>query len=142
MTPSRKERLLQVLEQFKKLPPATNGLEAYKQFCELINHSEDVLWGKESWNPPRTFLDGSRTDRLYPIYPESFHPVQGFPGVTVLISKMEIVFISRYGAIEIQEKDPDDKYGTNNHFSERHHLCIFKKHDAYRDGVWHNKNKS
>lgn len=128
-------------EGLQAYAPASSGLEAYAQLSEVINNTEDEIWGKEAWDLPRTFLDGRRTDRLYPILPESFHPVQGYPGVTILVSKIEVVFISRWGAIEMQRKDPEDKFGERMHFAYRSDRVLFTKSDAYGDHVWHDKNR-
>ncbi|MCW1908769.1 MAG: hypothetical protein KIH63_005515 [Candidatus Saccharibacteria bacterium] len=138
--PSRAERLQDILDRLALLPPAQNGLEAYAQMAELINTSEDALFG-DHWDLPRTFLDGRRTDRLYPILPESFFSVPAFPGVTLMVSKVEVVFMSRWGAIEMQTKDPDDKFGERIPFCSRFENVIFSKPDALGDGVWHDKNR-
>jgi hypothetical protein len=139
--PSRRERLLLVLSEIEKLPPFRNGLQVYKELSERLNHQEDCFFGKESWDPPRTFLENNRTDRLYPIYPESIHTIEEFPGVSILISMKEIIFISRWGAIEVQDKDPKDKYGQVTHFFLRKEKVIFYKSDYYGHGVWADKNK-
>lgn len=138
---SRKERFTTVLAQIAILPPATNALVAYRQLAETLNAAEDEVWGRDHWAPPRTFLDGSRTDRLYPIAPESFHPVAGFPGVTLMLAKKELVFVSRFGAIEIQGKMPSDPLGEKVPFAERLDRVLWSKLDAYNDGVWHPKNR-
>lgn len=137
--PTRKERLYKIFENLVKLPRCHNSLEAYKQLTELINTGEDLLFGFEMWNPPRTFLDSNRTERLYTIYPESFHEVKDYLGVTILIAKKELIFISRYGAIEVQEKIKGDEFGNKVHFSKRKNIIVSKK-DAYNDNVWHIKN--
>ena len=138
---TRRDRLLKALKSVSQLPNASNGLEAYKQISEAINQEEDLMWGKDTWNPPRSFLAGNRTARLYPIYPESFHSLKKYPGIMLLLSKREIVFISRFGAIEIQEKDINDQYGEITPFSERKEKILFSKLDAYNHDIWHDKNK-
>jgi len=138
--PSRAERLAAALRRTAALPPATTALEAYRQIAQSINDVEDRWWGPEHWQPPRSFLDGTRTARLYPIYAESFFPVEAFPGVTLLLAKRERLFISRFGAIELQRKQWDDALVEQVHYPERSADAIFAKADACGDGVWHAKN--
>jgi hypothetical protein len=138
--PSRAERLAAALQRTAELPPATTALEAYRQIAQSINEIEDSWWGPEQWQPPRSFLDGTRTARLYPIYAESFFPVEGFPGVTLLLAKRELLFISRFGAIELQCKQWNDALVEQVHYRERSADAIFAKVDAGGDGVWHAKN--
>lgn len=141
LVPSRANRLVAALEKTAKLPPATTALEAYRQLAQSINEIEDGWWGPEHWQPPRSFLDGTRTVRLYPIYPESFFSVQGFPGVTLLLAKRERLFISRFGAIQLQRKRDDrDGRAQPERFADRSAEAIFSKDDAAGDGVWHAKN--
>jgi hypothetical protein len=138
--PSRAERLAVALQRTARLPPATTALEAYRQIAQSINDVEDGWWGQEHWQPPRSFLDGTRTERLYPIYAESFFPVEGFPGVTLLLAKRELLFISRFGAIELQCKQWNDALVKQVHYPERSAKVIFAKADVGGDGVWHAKN--
>jgi hypothetical protein len=138
--PSRAQRLAAALQRTAKLPPATTALEAYRQIAQSINEVEDSWWGADHWQPPRSFLDGTRTARLYPIYPESFFAVDGFPGVTLLLAKHELLFISRFGAIELQCKEWNDALVERIHYPERSPDAIFAKADASGDGVWHAKN--
>ncbi|HVZ12376.1 MAG TPA: hypothetical protein VG965_05080 [Patescibacteria group bacterium] len=140
--PSRQERFADVLSHLATLPAAHSSLEAYGQLSEAINAAEDRMFGVDSWAPPRTFLDGQRSERLYTIYTESFHHVDGFAGVTLMIAKRELVFVSRFGAIQVQSKIPDDPYGRSKHFSDRPETVIWNKEDAYGDDVWHDKNKA
>lgn len=134
-------RLQVILDYLQTKPPARSSLEAYKIFTDTINEVEDEFLGKESYNPPKTFLDGSKTERIYMTNPESFHNVPAYGGVQVLIHFREITFISRYGAIEIQRKVNKDKLGSLIPFKERNTEVIFKKLDAWGDDVWHDKNK-
>jgi hypothetical protein len=140
--PPRQERFMAVLSRVSLLPPAHSSLEAYGQLSEELNAAEDEVFGRDYWEPPRTFLDGNRTPRIYPIHTESFHPVVGFNGVTLMIAKKEYVMISRHGAMEVQSKIPDDLYGDLLHFSERNDHILWQKNDAYGDGVWHEKNRT
>ncbi len=139
--PSRGERLKAILELVKTMQPAHNGMEAYKQISDILNHSEDEIFGSDYWQPPRSFLDGSRSDRLYPIYPESFHPVDRFPGVTMLFAKRELIFVSRFGAMEMQKKHEEDITGEIVPFDQRRDAVVWEKLDAYGSGVWHQKNQ-
>ena len=59
----------------------------------------------------------------------------------LLLSRQELIFISRYGAIEMQFKDANDKYGEINHFESRRKNVFFEKNDSNGDGVWIDKNK-
>jgi hypothetical protein len=138
--PSRAARLAAALHRTAELPPATTALEAYRQIAQSINEIEDHWWGPEHWQPPRSFLDGTRTARLYPIYAESFFPVEGFPGVTLLLAKRELLFISRFGAIELQCKQWNNAVIEQADYPERSVDAIFAKADAGGDGVWHAKN--
>ncbi|MFO7561772.1 MAG: hypothetical protein R6X02_03960 [Enhygromyxa sp.] len=129
-----------MLAQVAALPRAATGLQVYQQFAETLNSFEDEVWGRDCWAPPRSFLEGNRTNRLYPIFPESFHPVSDFPGVTLLLAKRELVFISRFGAMQIQRKQLDDRFGEQVPFRARGEHVIFDKFDTMGDGVWHPKN--
>jgi len=135
------ERLGLILVNLQSLNPASNGLEAYKLLSNAINEFEDQIWGANNYFPPRSFLHGNKTDRMYTIFTESFFEVPGYTGVSLLLSRRELIFISRYGAIEIQLKDDEDKYGDNIHFDSRKRNVIFKKNDSTDDGVWVDKNK-
>lgn len=135
------ERLKLILENLKFERPASSGLEAYKILTDCINKFEDMVWGYESYTIPRTFLNGQRTDRLYTILTESFHSIPYYTGVTLLLSKVELVFISRFGAIEFQYKDMNDPFGEKIGFDKREDKVFFRKNDSKNEGVWHNKNK-
>lgn len=137
---SRYQRMLEVLDYIKKLPCAKSGLEAYAQISNALNDFEDTIFGENYWSPPRTFQDGSRTDRLYPIMPENIFNLENYNGVTLLLAKKELLFISRFGAIEIQKKDESDKHGKNISFPSRTNMILFEKLDFFGDGVWHEKN--
>jgi len=134
-------RLLEVLEYLRNLPRAKTGLEAYSQLSNALNDFEDCVFGRCEWSPPRSFHDGSRTQRLYPILPENIFPVERYNGVMLLLAKKELVFVSRYGAIEIQKKCESDKHGTVVPYKERSNSVIFNKADYYGGGVWDEKNK-
>ena len=135
------QRMQVVLDYLHSLPPASNALEAYLLIEKAIMDVEDIFLGKESYNPPKTFLDGTRTERIYMTLHESIHPVPKYGGVQILVHAKEVVFISRYGAIEMQRKHEDDKHGFLTPFEKRNESVLFKKNDAYGDGVWHQKNK-
>lgn len=135
------QRIQVVLDYLYSLPPARSSLEAYMIFAKAINEVEDDFLGKESYSPPRTFLDGTKTERIYMTLFESMHPVPRYSGVHILIHLKEVVFISRYGAIEIQRKIEDDILGFKRHFETRNDCVMFTKPDANGDGVWSEKNK-
>jgi hypothetical protein len=135
------KRIRSTLDYLHALPPARTALEAYMLFAKAINEVEDAFLGADSYDPPKTFLDGTTTERMYMTLFESVHPVPRYSGVHALIHVKEVIFISRYGAIEIQRKNEDDTRGFDQHFSERKDLIMFKKADASGHGVWHKKNK-
>jgi hypothetical protein len=137
----KQHRIQVALDYLYSLPPAGTSLKAYELFTRAINLVEDEFLGQESWSIPRTFLTGARTERIYMGQVESLHPVPRYSGVDILIHVREVVFFSRYGAIEIQQKVADDRYGFKKHFEERTDLVIFQKPDSAGDGVWHTKNR-
>lgn len=139
---SRRERVKLILEKLASLPPACSGLEAYQQISETINTLEDAIWGRDYWSPPRSFFGGISTQRFYTIFTESFFSVEDFPGVTLLLGTKELIFVSRYGAIQMQRKLHSDRYGLDNKFHLRRSQIFFEKVDAYDHDVWHEKNKS
>lgn len=133
-------RLQVILDHLQSVQPAHSALEAYKILSESINLIEDRFLGKDTYNPPRSLVN-VHTPRMYPTNLESAFPVAYYKGVHILLSSNHITLISRYGAIEIQNKVTGDKRGENVHFKEREHEVIFRKLDAYGDGVWCDKNK-
>ncbi len=137
----KRDRLQAIFAEIVDLPPTNCGLLLYAQIANLINAKEDEVWGKEHWAPPRSFLNGNRTERIYPILPESFHPVSGYPGTTLLLAKGELIFISRHGALQIQRKVSNDSFGEELHFSLRLEHIFLDKADASGHGVWHHKNR-
>lgn len=140
--PAKSHRLRLAFDEVAQRPPAQTGLEAYRQISDAINRVEDMYWGAEYWRPPRYVSPGVRTDRLYPIAPESVYPVDGFPGVDLLVSVSECLFISRSGAIEVQGKAREDLFGEVTHFCDRRDHVLFAKPDKSGDGVWHIKNRT
>lgn len=139
--PGKPDRLQAILAAIIELPSATCGLQLYAQMANLINAMEDKIWGREHWAPPRSFLDGIRTERIYPILPESFHAVSGYPGTTLLLAKRELIFISRHGALQVQRKVSDDPLGEVLSFDLRQAQVLMDKADANGHGVWHSKNR-
>ena len=139
--PPKHQRIRVALDYLHSMPPSSNALAAYHLLEKAIREVEDAFFGKESYDPPKTFLDGTRTERIYMTLQESIHPVPKYSGVQILVHLKEVVFISRYGAIEIQRKYEEDKYGFLIPFEKRTNLLLFQKNDAYNDGVWHEKNK-
>ena len=107
---------------------------------ETLNEREDAIWGADDWHPPRTFKDGVRTERLYPISTESFVPVPGFPGVTALLARREVLFVSRYGALEVQEKLREMDLQSQLLTAKGSERVIYQLNDSAGDGVWHTKN--
>ncbi len=139
---SKRERLMNAFSAVASMPPATNGLQAYRQVSDAMNRTEDALWGAEYWNPLRSYPPGTSTDRMYPIAPESFFPINEYPGLTALVSVNEVLILSRYGAMELQSRllDPTDSANFNLRESPSA-VVLFKKPDPTGDFVWSPKNK-
>lgn len=135
----KSHRLAIMLKAYAKIPPFSNGMMAYASMMEMLNEREDVLWGEDHWSPPRTFLDGVVTDRIYPTHSESFQNIDGFPGVTHLIHTKHSIFMSRHGAVQVQL---DNGLAAGDcHLEARSAFILLNKLDAYGDEVWHDKNR-
>jgi 5'-deoxynucleotidase YfbR-like HD superfamily hydrolase len=130
--PPKAERLRRIFRELELLPPARTGIEAVAQLANCVNRVEDEVWGKH-WQPPRYVPPGTRTERLYPVAPDSTYPVPGW-AVDVLVAHDENVYVGSTGAIEVQVKDraKDDAEPWN--ASER---VLFQKPDRSGNGVWH-----
>jgi 5'-deoxynucleotidase YfbR-like HD superfamily hydrolase len=139
--PSKSHRLKLIFEEVADRDPARTGLEAYRQISDAVNRVEDMFFTSSHWQPPRHVGPGVITDRLYPIAPESCYPVPQYAGVDLMVSVKECVFISRFGAIEVQAKDKRDLFGERTAFHTRSDHVIFSKRDSVGDGVWHDKNR-
>jgi 5'-deoxynucleotidase YfbR-like HD superfamily hydrolase len=139
--PSKSHRLKLVFEEVATRQAARTGLEAYRQISDALNRVEDMYFTASYWKPPRHVGPGVVTDRLYPIAPESCYPVPDYSGVDLLVSVGECLFVSRYGAIELQVKDKSDLFGEHVAFHSRRDRVIFSKPDSSGDGVWHVKNR-
>jgi hypothetical protein len=137
--PAKKLRLMKLFNVLKQLPPAKTGLEAYSQISNSLNLLEDQVFGHEEWETPRTFEDRVVRSRMYTSHPEWFKTVTGFSGVTNLVHGKEYIFISRTGAIEIQLDTKEDK--IEKPFHTRTSAVVFKKNDAFGNGVWDSKNE-
>jgi 5'-deoxynucleotidase YfbR-like HD superfamily hydrolase len=138
---SKSVRLKEILAELADRPAAHTGIEAYRQLSDVVNRVEDRYWGSGHWSPPRHLPPGAITDRLYPIAPECMYPVPDYPGVDALVAKDQVVFVSRTGAIEIQEKDHADILGELTAFADRRARVVFEKADVDGDGVWAEKNR-
>jgi hypothetical protein len=136
---SKRDRLERVFAYLQVAPTCRSGLEAYRQLCDVLNLVEDEALGPDSWVPPKSFVGQPLSDRMYPTYPESMLSVSEFPGVTALWHAREVVFVSRYGALEVRERDGRgvDAYV----YAPRDKSLLFDKVDAYGDGVWNGKNR-
>jgi 5'-deoxynucleotidase YfbR-like HD superfamily hydrolase len=139
--PSKSQRLKLVFEDMVDREPARTGLEAYRQLSDAVNRVEDMYLTANHWHPPRHVGPGVVTERLYPIAPESCYPVPDYAGVDLLVSVGECVFVSRFGAIEVQVKDGGDPFGERVAFQDRKDRVIFSKFDSAGDGVWSIKNR-
>jgi 5'-deoxynucleotidase YfbR-like HD superfamily hydrolase len=139
--PSKSQRLKLVFEDIANREPARTGLEAYRQLSDAVNRVEDMYLTADHWHPPRHVGPGVVTERLYPIAPESCYPVPDYSGVDLLVSVGECVFVSRFGAMEVQLKDDSDLFGERVAFQDRGDRVIFSKADSAGDGVWNAKNR-
>src|SRR5436853_576184 len=92
--PSKGARLEMLISRLKHAPAVTNGLLAYKLISETLNDIEDVVLGKDCWDPPRTFVGGITSERLYPTCPESILPVPNKPNLAMLTHVGQIIFIA------------------------------------------------
>ena len=138
--PPKSERLAAAFDLLGQRPPATTGLEAYCQLSKALNEIEDSVWGTEDWAPPRVFELGQVTDRMYTVSPDSFFAVDGYRGVILLLSTKELIFIGRYGAIEVQRKMAEQA-AREVPFCSRRSQVMFQKADHEGNGVWHPKNR-
>lgn len=144
--PPKEERLREALQQVAKMQPAPNALGAYRQIARALDRVEDSYLGAGSWSPLRYYPPGTRTERMYPIAPESFIDVPGWPGVTCLVSTGQYVFLSRDGAIEVVIKRPEDtgRSGFEAFICGRDvqvgSLVAFRKPDYLGEYVWAPKN--
>jgi hypothetical protein len=128
---AKDERLRELLEVLSAAEPVDNGLLAYRLISTALNDIEDKHLGPASWKPPRRFGDGVVSDRLYPSYPDSMFAVAGWPDVTMIVHKRQLVFIGSGGAIQFQRREQ-----SSAPFSERHNLVLFDKADARGRRVW------
>ncbi len=71
------------------------------------------------------------SDRLYPGYPDSMHPVEGWPGVTIIVHHKQFVFIEMRGAFQIQ-----DRVDSDVPFSRRRDAVLLDKPDRWGLSVW------
>jgi 5'-deoxynucleotidase YfbR-like HD superfamily hydrolase len=133
----KSERINKLFMLLDRLPKASSAMEIYCQISNTLNSIEDDYFGVDSWNPPRFYPPGNSTDRMYPTSTDSMYPVPEYGGVNALVGINEVAYISRYGAVEIQKRDKDNKFNELNIYSE----IIYVKSDAYGDNVWHIKNK-
>ncbi|MFM0204683.1 hypothetical protein PQR53_33140 [Paraburkholderia fungorum] len=133
--PKKHERIKELLARLDELEHARSGLEAYAQISNTLNEIEDAYFG-DFWDLPRTFLDGTISDRLYTSQAECFRVDPQYPGVVNMVHTNEYILISRYGAIEIQKDTGERKIP----FCYRKDAIIYQKPDAWGDGVWHSKN--
>ena len=135
-SPLKSERLGMAVELLRHEPRASNGLMAYKQLARALNEIEDRYLGDQHWAPPKSFFGGLKTARMYPAYPETFIEVEGFLGVTQFRHIGHVVFISRYGAIQIYERST-----IANLMPPYTAAALLDKLDIYGDQAWHEKNR-
>ncbi len=136
---SKRERLKEVFADLATMTPARTGVEAWARLSASLNRVEDSVWGSY-WQPPRFVPPGTRTDRMYPIAPDSVFPVEGWL-VDVLVAEAELVFISSGGAIEVQDKDRADLFGDRDAFADRRDRVLFALDDWAGRGVWDPVNR-
>jgi len=137
--PPKGHRLKELFSLLRASRPARNGLEAYMLIANNLNMLEDSYFGMSNWSPPRTYITGAQTDRLYPPQPDNFEMVPGWPGVTNMVHTKEYVFISKSGAIEVQRDDGSSERG--NPYWKRRESVVFEKLDFNGDGVWSPQHK-
>lgn len=131
---SKDERIQELLQALEAAEPAGNGLLAYKLISTTLNEIEDRRLGEVSWNPPRRFGEGRSSARLYPSYPESMHPVEDWPSVTMIVHHKQLVFIEMRGAFQIQSR-----IESAVHFSLRRDGVLLDKRDRWGLHVWDRK---
>jgi len=128
---SKNDRINELLKALAAAEPAENGLLAYRLISTTLNDIEDRHLGETTWCPPRRFKDGMVSDRLYPGYPDSMHPVEGWPGVTIIVHHKQFVFIEMRGAFQIQ-----DRVDSDVPFSRRRDAVLLDKPDRWGLSVW------
>ncbi|MEI8130165.1 MAG: hypothetical protein WCG55_01520 [bacterium] len=136
--PPKYQRLLVILDRLHNKQPAKDSLSAYKMIADTIIEVENEFFGPESSN---LHLSDPHLGRMTAPTLDNIFSVPDYNGVSILISTNQVTFISKSGAIEIQKKNREDKYGEIISFSQRTELVLFKKNDSSGHGVWHKKNK-
>lgn len=129
--PSKRARLGEVFQELDAMPLPRTGIEAQTQLANALNRVEDAHWSE--WAPPRFYPPDAKTDRLYPIGPDSIYPVVGWL-VDVLVAGKENIFVSAGGAIQVQSKDRlNQRVCAGEHESSN---IIYERSDAQGRGVW------
>jgi hypothetical protein len=60
--------------------------------------------------------------------------------VTALLARREVLFVSRYGALEVQEKLREMDLQSQLLTAKGSERVIYQLNDSAGDGVWHTKN--
>lgn len=128
---AKDDRIKELLATLKQADPAPNGLLAYKLISLALNSIEDFHLGEASWAPPRRFGEGSASPRLYPSYPESMHPIEGWPNITLIVHHKQLVFIEMRGAFQMQTREHSSRP-----YSERSDRILLDKPDREGFRVW------
>ena len=136
----KRERLLRALQMLKAQPRLQSGLATYARLSALLNQVDDELVGAAEWYPPVSFDRHGPSVRLYPIAPESYRNVEQYPGVSAWLTRREVLYISRYGAIEVHAREEQDALSVRSLSADLTRECLFEMPDASGDGLWHPKN--
>ncbi len=140
--PNKLARLKEIWNYLRQAPPASSSLEAFILYARAIDTVEDKYLGPHTYNPPPRIIPADyKTERLYITNYENIFVIPHYSGVQLLVHNDQITLISRYGAIETQQKVHEDKYGELMHFADRHDKVLFEKKDLWNHGVWEEKNR-
>lgn len=134
--PPKGTRISEVIELLKVRPACSSYSEAYKMLNQAIVEVEDRYFGPLP--DEYEFHVGPHANRMSITSGDSIFPVVHYSKVKILISTNHITFISEHGAIEIQNKDRNDRFGLATHFNAR--KAIITKLDTGNHTVWHEKN--
>ncbi len=134
--PPKGIRIQEVIILLKTKPACTSFLEAYRLLNQTIMEVEDRYFGPLP--DEHQFHVGPHAHRMSVTSEDNIFPVVHYSKVKILLSTNHITFISEHGAIEIQHKDRNDRFGLTTHFNAR--KVIITKLDTENHTVWHEKN--
>lgn len=94
-----------VFALLEKLPRARNPLEAWLQYCQVLQLEEDHVFGQ-----------AFHANRIYAPYPRTFYRADDLPGnVLVCRDKQNLFFFGPNGAYEVWRRYPEDAFELNRH---------------------------